>query len=148
MIKINKEIWKDIAGFEGIYQVSNFGNVRSGYILNGRNIFLEKDKSKWRIMNSKASGGRTKYKRVKLCLNGAIYRKTIHRLVAETFIPNPNNYPCVNHKDENKENNRADNLEWCTYKYNSNYGTARKRTLEKITAYYSKLKTAQRELQK
>lgn len=44
-------------------------------------------------------------------------------MVAEAFIPNPNNYPCINHKDENRENNRADNLEWCTHKYNNNYGT-------------------------
>ena len=97
-------------------------------------------------MNSKASGSRTKYKRVNLCINGVGHKKTIHRLVAEAFIPNPNNYPCINHKDENKENNNANNLEWCTYKYNSNYGTCRERTLEKINAYYSKLKTAQKEL--
>lgn len=79
--------------------------------------------------------------------NGQRYKKTIHRLVAEAFIPNPNNYPCINHKDENKENNNVSNLEWCTYKYNSNYGTCRKRAIEKIKKYYSKLKTAQRELQ-
>lgn len=53
--------------------------------------------------------------------------KSIHRLVAEAFLPNPNNYPCVNHKDENPLNNNADNLEWCTHKYNSNYGTCKKR---------------------
>lgn len=52
-----------------------------------------------------------------------MYRRSIHRLVAEAFIPNPNNYPCINHKDENPSNNNIDNLEWCTYKYNANYGT-------------------------
>jgi len=143
---MNKEIWKDIKGFEGIYQVSNLGNVRSGYITKGYGE-IEKDKNKWKILNSKASGGRTKYKRVNLCLNGINHKKTVHRLVAEAFIPNPKNYPCINHKDENKENNRVDNLEWCTYKYNSNYGTCRQRTLAKINEYYSSLKAAQRELQ-
>lgn len=143
---MNKEIWKDIKGFEGIYQVSNYGNVRSGYVTK-KSSKIEKDKNKWRIMNCKASGGHTKYKRLNLSVKGVIYKRTVHRLVAETFIPNPNNYPCVNHKDENKENNRADNLEWCTYKYNSNYGTCRERTLKKIKNYYLNLKTAQRELQ-
>ncbi len=51
----------------------------------------------------------------------------VHRLVAKAFIPNPNNYPCVNHKDENKSNNHADNLEWCTYKYNVQYSLKRRK---------------------
>ena len=144
---MNKEIWKDIEGFEGVYQISNYGNIRSGYTRDNGILSLEKDRCKWKILSCKASGGRTKYKRVNLYLDGREYKKTIHRLVAETFIPNPNNLPCVNHKDENKENNVVDNLEWCTYKYNSNYGTCRERTTKKIRDYYSKLKAAQRELQ-
>ena len=60
-------------------------------------------------------------------------RKTflVHRLVAEAFVPNPHNFPCVNHKDENKRNNNADNLEWCTHEYNMAYGTRNKRIAEK-----------------
>ena len=57
----------------------------------------------------------------------------VHRVVADAFIPNPNNYPCINHKDENPANNKVENLEWCTYKYNNNYGTfaeRRRKTME------------------
>lgn len=69
------------------------------------------------------------YLKVCLCKNGKPKMFLIHRLVAETFIPNPDNLPCVNHKDEDKTNNWATNLEWCTHKYNNNYGTAIKRKI-------------------
>lgn len=59
-----------------------------------------------------------------LCKNGVIKRCRVHRLVAQAYIPNPNNYPCINHKDENKSNNNVNNLEWCTYAYNNSYGNS------------------------
>lgn len=102
-----QEIWKDVKGYEGHYQVSNKGNVKS--IKNG--IIMIPSITKFG------------YKRLSLCKNGIIKNKVIHRLVAEAFIENPNNYDIVNHKDENKLNNFADNLEWCDRKYNTNYGT-------------------------
>ena len=72
------------------------------------------------------------YQTVSLCKNGTVKIGMVHRLVAETFIPNPNNLPCVNHKDENKTNNHVDNLEWCTPKYNCNYGTRNSRMKRKL----------------
>ena len=61
------------------------------------------------------------YKKVRLCNSGTVVKKKIHRLVAEHFIPNPSNYPCVNHIDGNKSNNNVNNLEWCTHQYNSEH---------------------------
>lgn len=108
-----EEIWKDIKGYEGLYQVSNYGRVKS-FKHNKEKLRKEvKDNMGYLIVNLSKNGNKKIYK--------------IHRLVAEAFLQNPNNYPQVNHKDENKINNRADNLEWCTAKYNSNYGTRNER---------------------
>ena len=104
------EIWKDIEGYEGLYQVSNCGRVRS--------LWLGKEKV---LQPVKHKNG---YLFVSLGRKKII---SIHRLVAEAFIPNPDNLPQVNHRDENKENNNVDNLEWCDAKYNNNYGTHNKR---------------------
>ena len=114
---MDKEIWKDIEGYEGLYQVSNLGRVKSlKRITKIPNAMRKQDE---KIIKPKTTGY---YYHVKLCKNGQVKNFTIHRLVAKTFIPNPENLPCINHKDENKLNNVVSNLEWCTYKYNNNYG--------------------------
>lgn len=122
-IKYLNEVWKDIKDYEGYYQVSNFGRVKSmnRIIEHAR---LGKQTLKEKIMSIAFDGN---YNFVGLRKNGTVKYVTIHRLVAEAFIPNPNNLPCVNHKDEDKTNNCVDNLEWCDYKYNANYGTKSKR---------------------
>lgn len=107
-----KQIWKDIPDYEGKYQVSNTGKVRSlNYRCTGKVKILKQNTDK------------LGYKRVFLYKNGKFKIYFVHRLVALVFIPNPNNYPIVNHKDENPSNNTVWNLEWCTQEYNCNYGT-------------------------
>ena len=118
-----KEIWKDIQGYEGIYQVSNLGNVKSLDRLstNGRRL-------KGKLLAKTASKG---YVKVTLTNKNMSDNRDIHRLVAEAFIPNPDNKPQVNHIDEDKTNNTVDNLEWCTAKENINHGTCRIRSAAK-----------------
>lgn len=112
-----KEIWKDIKGYENKYQISNLGRVKSLEFKN-RQATIKREKI-LKINNS------TRYPSIDLMYKGKRKNIPIHRLVAKTFIANPNNYLCVNHKDENKSNNNVENLEWCTHKYNSNYGTCK-----------------------
>lgn len=106
------EVWKPVPGFPD-YEVSSEGRIwskKNGYL-------------KTRL----ESRG---YEIVNLYLYGKMYTKKVHRLVALAFIQNPDNLPQINHKDENKSNNRIDNLEWCDSKYNLNYGTRIKRQIE------------------
>lgn len=115
------EEWKDVKGYEGKYQVSNLGNVRSlNYRNTGEIRILKPRKNKEGYFDVKLSD---EHRGVKT------YR--VHRLVAEAFIPNPNNHPCVNHIDETRDNNNLDNLEWCTFKHNSNHGTLPQRLRKK-----------------
>lgn len=107
------EIWKDIDGYEGLYQVSNLGRVKS---LNYNHTNQEKI-----LRQIKTKGG---YVIINLCKNGKSKNFLVHRLVANAFLENLNNLPQVNHIDENKENNVVSNLEFCDAKYNNNYGTA------------------------
>lgn len=110
LFSMQDEIWKDVEGYDRRYQISSFGRVRE----------IKKDGT---IKNLKTSMFGTGYVHLNLILDGKQKSIQVHRLVAKAFIPNPNNYPCVNHKDENKSNNHAYNLEWCTHSYNINYGT-------------------------
>lgn len=113
-----QEIWKDLKGYEGLYQVSNLGRIKSLYF------------SKEKIMKPILTGT-CKYYTIGLAKNKKRKTHLIHRLVAETFLENPNNLPEVNHKDENKLNNRIDNLEWCNHEYNMHYGNCLKKVSEK-----------------
>lgn len=105
-----EEIWKDISGYEGLYQVSNFGNVKS---LNWRRT----GKPKNLYLKAHNRG----YLQVELAKNGVKKSFMVHRLVAEAFIKNPNGFPVINHKDEDKTNNCVNNLEWCDLSYNVLY---------------------------
>lgn len=110
------EIWKDIEDYPN-YEVSNVGRVRN--------------KTTKYVLKPQQFVGK-KYYYVALSENGIQKKKRIHRLVAEAFIPNPNNLPEINHLDEDPSNNCADNLEWCSKSYNVNYGTRNKRAGEKM----------------
>lgn len=147
-MEFEKEIWKDIRGYEDLYQVSNYGRVKSleRVLSNGR---LWKE----HILSQETNHG---YKRVCLSKNKKLKHFRVHILVAEAFIfdkttfksmPDENrdeidlNTLLINHKDENKLNNRVDNLEWCTSKYNSNYGRCKYiigKKLSKTVAQYDK----------
>lgn len=113
------EIWCPIKGYEGIYEVSDQGRVRS--LKFGKERILKPGR------NPKG------YILVHLYKNREKKWYLVHRLVALAFIPNPDNLPQVNHKDENPSNNKVENLEWCDCKYNNNYGTRNQRQAEKIS---------------
>lgn len=121
-----QEIWKDIDGYEGLYQVSTYGNVKRmpGKTSNGRILKPFADKNGYLCIGVSKNGVRKTFK--------------IHRLVAMIYLPNPENLPEVNHKDENKTNNCVSNLEWCDHAYNSQYGTRGEKIAQALSkAVYS-----------
>lgn len=113
------EQWHDVKGFEGIYKVSSLGRIKSLTrtitYKNGAK-HLTKGKMLKPIMDSYG------YYRATLYKNGHAYQRLVHRIVADEFVSNPNNYSDINHKNEMRTDNRSENLEWCTKKYNNNYG--------------------------
>ena len=128
---MEKEIWKDIPGYEKYYMASTHGRIKSKDRI--INMVLKNKKASYikpgRIMTPCLNS--SKYLGLVINIDGIKKTENVHRLIALTFIPNPNNYPCVNHKDENKLNNVVHNLEWCTKSYNHTYGTCIERTSEK-----------------
>ena len=118
---MQEEIWKDIKGYEGLYQVSNLGRIKS--------IRFTKEK----IL--KFNIDRYGYSLVGLCVNNIYQKLQVHRLVAQAFIPNSENKPCVNHINELKNDNRAENLEWCSISYNNKYGKRLEKYSKKVNQY-------------
>ena len=116
-------IWKEILGYEGLYEVSNTGIVKSldRYDTLGRF-------HKGVLISTKYNN--RGYVQLHLHKDGQCKMVLLHRVVAEAFIDNPNKYKQINHKDENKDNNNVENLEWCTNLYNRRYGTGYKRSVD------------------
>lgn len=123
---MEEEIWKDIPGWEGIYQVSNFGGIKSFKVNKKGCVMKHTNKTGWYLtFNLKLKGRVTVTKR-------------IHRLVAELFIPNPYKYNMVNHKDMNKQNNCVENLEWVTCSQNVKHAVKNKPNMVAAMNHYNR----------
>lgn len=122
---MREELWKDIKGYEGLYKVSSLGQIKSlTRLLSDGRVWKE------HILSQETNYG---YKRVVLVKNNIKKHYRVHKLVAQAFIPNPYKYTIINHKDENKANNNIENLEWCSSKYNSNYGNCKYKIANKLS---------------
>ena len=115
---LEHEVWLPIPGYEGYYEVSNLGRIKSlkRKVYNPHGNGSVKERILCQHMDNNG------YLKVGLNKDGTNKVYNAHRLVASAFLPNPNNYPCINHKNEDRRDNRVDNLEWCTYIYNNHYG--------------------------
>ncbi len=124
-----REEWKDIEGYEGLYQVSNTGKVKSleRTVWNSRGFYRTVQE---RILKPYDNG--KDYLRVELFKEGKGKTYLVHQLVSQAFIPNPNNLPIINHKNEIKSDNRVSNLEWCDYSYNNTYNGKAKKAGKKV----------------
>lgn len=123
-----KSIWKDVPGYEGLYQCDEIGRVKSLARVVIRTDGHSKPIKETILAPQRHNHG---YAQVTLCKDGDKRIWLVHRLIAMTFIPNPDNLPCINHKNQDKTDNRAENLEWCTVAYNNAYGDRVQRCAEK-----------------
>ena len=127
---MTKEVWRDVKGYEGLYQVSSEGRVKSL----GRTI-IKKDGRKQTVKERILKGTPDKDGYLKIGLSGSMGKQKwfqVHRLVGEAFIKNPDEKPQINHINEIKTDNRACNLEWCTCKQNLNHGTRNERVAKAL----------------
>ena len=128
---VEEKLRKPIRDFEGYYEVDADGNIYSvkrAITIEDHGKTYQKPVAEKKLAVCKCNNG---YVSVGLYKKGKGTHRWVHRIVAEAFIPNPHNYPCANHKDEDKTNNSASNLEWCTYSYNITYNGASKRAGKK-----------------
>lgn len=118
---MKNEFWKSVKGFEGFYEVSNFGRVRSIDRININSKGVARLLKGKYLSNSKTNGNG--YHSANLCKDGSRFVRYIHRIVAEVFSPNPSDLPEVNHIDGNKSNNHISNLEWCSMLNNKKHAS-------------------------
>ena len=132
------EKWKPIAGYEGLYEVSNLGNVRSlDRVIRAKHNSTALRKGRILTPFYEEKKG---YYQVALSKDGKEKKQRVHRLVAVAFLDNPFNYTDINHKDEIKTNNNVNNLEWCSREYNNNYGTKPQRTSATLKERYRNIR--------
>lgn len=138
---LENEEWKPIEGFEGLYEISNMGRVKrlpySIQTTNPKNKNVKYDRHfKGGII--KGSISNNGYRRVTISKNAKLYYYHVHSLVAHAFIPNPEDLPCINHKNEDKTDSRVSNLEWCSYEYNNKYNNLLSRSSATRHNFYSR----------
>ena len=141
-----REEWRPIRNYEGLYEVSNMGNVKSL-----ERTVWDSVRGYYRTVHERILKGRDSgqgYQKVQLCKDGKIKNYFVHQLVATAFCENQEGYTEVNHLDENPKNNCADNLEFCSRKYNVNYGTRTERQAEKIRGKKQSEETIKKRVEK